>query len=195
VFFLSIQVATELEWVQQSPKARQAKSKARLKQYDELVSRQPSSSELAASSTIFIPPGPRLGDVVIDAVNLRKEFKNGDQEGGVGGGQRQESIGESNTSSDGSSDSISTSTSGSGSASDGSGNNNNNNNKLLFDGLDFSLPRSGIVGVVGPNGAGKTTLMRMLNRELMPDGGRLVVGETVKMVTVGQVIMGAPVGI
>jgi len=127
-------LATELEWVSASPKARQAKSKARLKQYDQLAATQPTSAELMATSQIFIPPGPRLGEVVVTATNLKKQF-----------GER-----------------------------------------VLFDDLNFELPRSGIVGVIGANGAGKSTLMKMLNKQFEPDGGALTIGETVKMVTVDQ---------
>ena len=58
--------------------------------------------------------------------------------------------------------------------------------KLLIDGLDFSLPRGGIVGVIGPNGAGKTTLFRMITGQEKPDGGTLTVGETVKLAYVDQ---------
>jgi sulfate-transporting ATPase len=58
--------------------------------------------------------------------------------------------------------------------------------KLLIDGLDFSLPRGGIVGVIGPNGAGKTTLFRMITGQEQPDGGSLKVGETVKLAYVDQ---------
>ena len=123
---------TELEWVRQSPKARQAKSKARLNRYEELLAAPP--RDLAVQSTIYIPPGPRLGDVVVNAQDVSKKF--GD--------------------------------------------------RLLFENVNFELPRSGIVGVIGPNGAGKTTLMNMLNGEGVADGGALKVGETVKMVTVGQ---------
>ena len=58
--------------------------------------------------------------------------------------------------------------------------------QLLFDGLDFTLPRGGIVGVIGPNGAGKTTLFRMIVGTERPDGGDLVVGQTVKVGYVDQ---------
>ena len=58
--------------------------------------------------------------------------------------------------------------------------------RLLFDGLSFSLPRAGIVGVVGPNGVGKSTLFRMIVGEESPDAGQLSLGETVKISYVDQ---------
>jgi len=122
----------ELEWVRASPRARQAKSKARLAAYEELVNKADKGS--SDPTEISIPPGPRLGENVIDAVALRKGF--GD--------------------------------------------------RLLIDGLDFRLPRSGIVGVIGPNGAGKTTLFRMLVGEDKPDSGELKIGNTVKIAYVDQ---------
>jgi sulfate-transporting ATPase len=122
----------ELEWVRASPRARQAKSKARLAAYEELVNKSNKGS--SDPTEISIPPGPRLGETVIEASGLRKGF-----------GER-----------------------------------------LLFDGLDFRLPRSGIVGVIGPNGAGKTTLFRLLVGEEKPDGGALKIGETVKIAYVDQ---------
>jgi ATPase subunit of ABC transporter with duplicated ATPase domains len=51
--------------------------------------------------------------------------------------------------------------------------------RLLFDRMEFALPRGGIVGVIGPNGAGKTTLFRMIVGEEQPDAGDLVIGKTV----------------
>jgi sulfate-transporting ATPase len=62
----------ELEWVRASPRARQAKSKARLQAYDELVDK--SSKGPSDPTEIGIPPGPRLGDLVIEAQNLKKGF-------------------------------------------------------------------------------------------------------------------------
>jgi sulfate-transporting ATPase len=53
--------------------------------------------------------------------------------------------------------------------------------KVLIDGLDFSLPRGGIVGIIGPNGAGKTTLFRMITGQEKPDGGTLKLGDTVQL--------------
>jgi ATP-binding cassette ChvD family protein len=116
----------ELEWVRMAPRARQAKSKARLQAYESLLN---DAGPEARNETqeIYIPPGPRLGDVVVRAEHVRKAY--GD--------------------------------------------------RVLMDDLNFDLPRGGIVGVIGPNGAGKTTLFRMIMGEEKPDGGKLVVGETV----------------
>jgi ATPase subunit of ABC transporter with duplicated ATPase domains len=111
-------LAKELEWVRQNPKARQAKNKARVQRYEELASRE--FQERNETNEIYIPPGERLGDVVIDAKGLRKAY--GD--------------------------------------------------RLLFDNLNFNLPKGGIVGIIGPNGAGKTTLFRMMAGLEKPDAGR-----------------------
>jgi ATP-binding cassette ChvD family protein len=122
----------ELEWIRMSPRARQAKGKARLNAYEELLSQD--SAQRIERGEIYIAPGPRLGDVVVEAEGLRKGY--GDN--------------------------------------------------LLIDGLDFKLPRGGIVGIIGPNGAGKTTLFRMIAGEEQPDAGTLRVGETVKLGYVDQ---------
>jgi sulfate-transporting ATPase len=58
--------------------------------------------------------------------------------------------------------------------------------RVLFDGLSFSLPPGGIVGVIGPNGAGKTTLMKMIVGQEQPDAGTLTVGPSVTMAYVDQ---------
>ncbi|MEM9973371.1 MAG: energy-dependent translational throttle protein EttA [Pseudomonadota bacterium] len=58
--------------------------------------------------------------------------------------------------------------------------------KLLVEGLSFSLPPGGIVGVIGPNGAGKTTLFRMLTGQEAPDAGEISYGDTVKLAYVDQ---------
>ncbi|HKY57180.1 MAG TPA: energy-dependent translational throttle protein EttA [Aeromicrobium sp.] len=126
-------LAQELEWVRSSPKARQAKNQARLKRYEELAAEAERGRKLDFEE-INIPPGPRLGDRVLDAKDLHKSF--GDRE--------------------------------------------------LFDGLSFSLPRAGIVGVVGPNGVGKSTLFRMIVGEEKPDSGSLEVGSTVSISYVDQ---------
>ena len=122
----------ELEWVRMSPRARQAKSKARLTRYEEL--REEAERQTEGSTEILIPVPERLGDEVVIAKELRKGY--GD--------------------------------------------------RLLFDNLNFSLPRGGIVGVIGPNGAGKTTLFRMITGQEQPDGGELVVGKTVRIAYVDQ---------
>jgi len=62
----------ELEWVQTNPRGRQAKSKARLARFEELSSRE--YQQRNETNEIYIPPGPRLGDVVVEAHNLRKGF-------------------------------------------------------------------------------------------------------------------------
>ena len=125
-------LAQELQWIQQSPRARQAKSKARISAYENLLSQETASK--IEEMEIFIPPGPRLGDVVIEAQDVSKAF--GD--------------------------------------------------KLLFENLNFKLPRGGIVGVIGPNGAGKTTLFRLITGQDKPDSGTFKVGETVKLGYVDQ---------
>src|SRR5690606_295349 len=58
--------------------------------------------------------------------------------------------------------------------------------RVLIDGLNFSLPPNGIVGVIGPNGVGKTTLFKMLVGEEQPDSGSVTVGDTVKISYVDQ---------
>jgi ATPase subunit of ABC transporter with duplicated ATPase domains len=58
--------------------------------------------------------------------------------------------------------------------------------RVLFENLSFQLPRAAIVGVIGPNGAGKTTLLRMIVDQEQPDGGKLRVGDTVKLAYVDQ---------
>jgi ATP-binding cassette ChvD family protein len=65
-------LAQELEWVRQNPKARQAKSKARLARFEELSSKE--FQQRNETSEIYIPPGPRLGEHVVEVRNLRKAF-------------------------------------------------------------------------------------------------------------------------
>lgn len=122
----------ELEWVRMSPKARQAKSKARLSAYEKMLNEDGRAKE--EKLEIFIPNGPRLGDRVIDAKGVTKAF----------------------------------------------------GSKLLYEGLEFSLPPAGIVGIIGPNGAGKTTLFRLIMDLEKPDAGIFTVGETVKVAYVDQ---------
>jgi ATP-binding cassette ChvD family protein len=65
-------MASELEWVRSNPKGRQAKSKARLRQFDEISSAQ--YQKRNETNEIYIPPGPRLGDVVLEVEGLKKGF-------------------------------------------------------------------------------------------------------------------------
>jgi len=65
-------LARELEWVRQNPKARQAKSKARMQRFEELQSRE--FQERNETNEIYIPPGPRLGELVIEANGLSKAY-------------------------------------------------------------------------------------------------------------------------
>ena len=125
-------LAREQEWVKASPKARQAKSKARLKAYEDLLAED--SREQIKVAQIHIANGKRLGDIVIQAEHLQKAF----------------------------------------------------GEKVLFDDLNFSLPRSGIVGIIGPNGAGKTTLFKMIMGQEKPDAGTLKIGETVEIISMEQ---------
>ena len=122
----------ELEWIRMSPKARQSKGKARLNRYEELVNQK--QDQLAADLEIYIPPGPRLGDLVVQAKGISKAF----------------------------------------------------GENVLYENVEFSLPKGGIVGVIGPNGAGKTTMFRMIIGKEKPDTGTIRIGETVKLGYVDQ---------
>ena len=62
----------ELDWIQKGPKARQAKSKARIKNYEERLREQ--TDKRNETNDLYIPPGPRLGDLVLEATNLEKSF-------------------------------------------------------------------------------------------------------------------------
>jgi len=64
----------ELEWVRSSPKARQSKSKARLASYEEMVSAQENARAAQTQAHIQIPPGPRLGNLVLEVEGLEKEY-------------------------------------------------------------------------------------------------------------------------
>lgn len=130
---LQKRLSEELEWVRSNTKARQTKSKARLARYEEMAAEAEKMRKLDFEE-IQIPPGPRLGNVVIEAENLQKGF----------------------------------------------------DDRTLIDGLSFSLPRNGIVGVIGPNGVGKTTLFKTIVGLEPLDGGNLKVGESVKISYVDQ---------
>ncbi|HZC63892.1 MAG TPA: energy-dependent translational throttle protein EttA [Streptosporangiaceae bacterium] len=62
--------------------------------------------------------------------------------------------------------------------------------RVLIDGLSFSLPRNGLVGVIGPNGVGKTTLFKMIVGDEKPDSGHIKMGDTVKVAYVDQLRSG-----
>jgi ATP-binding cassette ChvD family protein len=130
---LAKRLSDELDWVRSSPKARQTKSKARLAKYEEMAAEADRTRKLDFEE-IQIPPGPRLGNIVLEAKGLKKGF-------------------------------------------DG---------RSLIDGLSFSLPRNGIVGVIGPNGVGKSTLFKTIVGMEPLDGGELKIGETVKVSYVDQ---------
>ena len=122
----------ELEWVHANPKGRQSKSKARLKRFEELSSQE--YQKRSETQELYIPPGPRLGDVVVEIEGGRKSF----------------------------------------------------DDKLLYQDLEFKLPRGGIVGIIGPNGAGKTTLFRIMVGQDSLDEGSIKIGDTVKIAYVDQ---------
>ncbi len=125
-------IRAELDWVRSNPKGRQAKNKARLARFDELSSQDFQTRN--ETNEIYIPPGPRLGDKVIEVQGLRKVF--GD--------------------------------------------------RLLFDDVTFTVPTGAIVGIIGANGMGKSTLFKLLMGHEQPDGGSVVIGETVQLGYVDQ---------
>ena len=129
----SKRLTEELEWVRSNAKGRQTKSKARLARYEEMAAEAERTRKLDFED-IQIPPGPRLGNQVIEATDLRKGY----------------------------------------------------DDRILIDGLSFSLPRNGIVGVIGPNGVGKTTLFKTIVGLEPIDGGKLTIGDSVKISYVDQ---------
>nr|WP_227993608.1 energy-dependent translational throttle protein EttA [Pseudactinotalea sp. HY160] len=130
---LAKRLKDELEWVRSSAKGRQTKSKARLARYEEMAAEADRTRKLDFEE-IQIPPGPRLGSLVLEATDLEKGF-------------------------------------------DG---------RTLIDGLDFTLPRNGIVGVIGPNGVGKTTLFKTIVGLEPLDAGDLKIGDSVQISYVDQ---------
>jgi ATP-binding cassette ChvD family protein len=127
----------ELAWARSTPRARQAKSRARLEQYEQMAAAAASWQKLDFEE-IQIPPGPRLGRLVVEAERLGKGF----------------------------------------------------GSRTLIDGLSFTLPPNGIVGVIGPNGVGKTTLLKMILGEDKPDAGTIRVGDSVRISYVDQMRAG-----
>ena len=67
-------LASELEWVRSNPKARQTKSKARLDRYEEMFTTPVREENLGFQASIYIPPGPRLGDIIIEAKGVCKAY-------------------------------------------------------------------------------------------------------------------------
>src|ERR1700710_2786089 len=130
---LAKRLKDELEWVRSNAKGRQTKSKARLARYEEMAAEADRTRKLDFEE-IQIPPGPRLGGLVLDAKGLQKGFED----------------------------------------------------RTLIDGLSFTLPRNGIVGVIGPNGVGKSTLFKTIVGLEQVDTGTVRVGETVKLSYVDQ---------
>jgi sulfate-transporting ATPase len=122
----------ELEWVRSNPKGRQSKSKARIKRFEEISSQD--YQKRTETQELYIPPGPRLGDVVVEIEHGKKSY--GD--------------------------------------------------KLLYQDLEFKLPRGGIVGIIGPNGAGKSTLFKIMVGQESLDEGSIKIGDTVKIAYVDQ---------
>jgi len=125
-------IKTELEWVRTSPKGRHAKSKARLARFEEMNSKE--FQKRNETNEIYIPPGERLGDLVLEGKHISKAF-----------GER-----------------------------------------LLFEDLNFHLPKGGVLGIIGPNGAGKSTFLKMLTQQEVPDKGEIRIGDTVKLAYVDQ---------
>ena len=125
-------IKAELEWVRTSPKGRNVKNKARLARFEEMNSKE--FQKRNETNELYIPPGERLGDLVLEGMHIRKAFAD----------------------------------------------------RLLFDDLNFNLPKGGVLGIIGPNGAGKSTFLKMLTQQEMPDQGEIRVGDTVKLAYVDQ---------
>jgi ATP-binding cassette ChvD family protein len=125
-------IKQELEWVRTAPKGRHAKSKSRLARFEEMSSQD--FQKRSETNEIYIPPGPRLGDSVIELNNVSKAF--GDH--------------------------------------------------VLYEDLNFIVPKGAVVGIIGGNGAGKSTLFRMISGSEKPDGGEVNIGDTVKVAFVEQ---------
>ncbi|VAW64338.1 Energy-dependent translational throttle protein EttA, partial [hydrothermal vent metagenome] len=125
-------IKAELEWVRSNAKGRHAKSKSRLTRFEELQSSD--YQKRSETKSLYIPPGPRLGDSVVEAINVSKSF--GD--------------------------------------------------RLLYENVNFNLPKGGIVGIIGPNGAGKSTLFNMITGSEKPDTGEFKIGDSVEIAYVDQ---------
>lgn len=125
-------IKQELEWVRTAPKGRHAKNKARLARFEEMSSQD--FQKRSETNEIYIPPGPRLGDAVIELNNVSKAFSD----------------------------------------------------HVLYEDLNFIVPKGAVVGIIGGNGAGKSTLFRMIAGTEKPDSGEVKIGETVEVAFVEQ---------
>ncbi len=125
-------IKQEREWVRTAPKGRHAKNKARLARFEEMNSQE--FQKRSETNEIYIPPGPRLGDSVIEFNGVSKKY--GDH--------------------------------------------------ILYEDLNFIIPKGAIVGIIGGNGAGKSTLFRMIAGHETPDGGEINKGDTVEVAFVEQ---------
>ncbi len=125
-------IKAELDWVRTSPKGRHAKNKARLARFEEMNSKE--FQKRNETNELYIPPGDRLGDLVLEGMHLCKGFSD----------------------------------------------------RLLFEDLNFNLPKGGVLGIIGPNGAGKSTFLKLITQRELPDSGEIRVGDTVKLAYVDQ---------
>lgn len=125
-------IKAELEWVRTSPKGRHAKNKARLARFEELNAKE--FQKRNETNELYIPPGERLGDLVLEGHQLSKAY----------------------------------------------------GSRLLFENLNFNLPKGGVLGIIGPNGAGKSTFLKMLMQQEKADAGEIRIGDTVKLAYVDQ---------
>ncbi|MFY7698118.1 MAG: energy-dependent translational throttle protein EttA [Legionella sp.] len=125
-------IKAELEWVRTSPKGRHAKNKARLARFEEMNSKE--FQKRNETNELYIPPGERLGDLVLEGTNISKSY--GD--------------------------------------------------RLLFENLNFNLPKGGVLGIIGPNGAGKSTFLKMITQQESVDSGEIRIGDTVNLAYVDQ---------
>ncbi len=174
---LAKRLKSELEWVRSSPKARQAKNKARLERYDQMEQEARNSKKLDFSE-IQIPPGPRLGSQVLEAKHMNKaRLERYDQ---------MEQEARNSKKLDFSEIQIPPGPRLGSQVLEAKHIHKAFGDRVLIDDLSFTLPRNGIVGVIGPNGVGKSTLFKTIVGLEPLTSGELTVGETVKISYVDQ---------